>query len=36
MEDMRVIDLPRMDPKALQDLLAYNAYKYQDSYKVEM
>ena len=28
MEDMRVIDLPRMDTKILQDLLAYYSLKY--------
>jgi hypothetical protein len=36
MEDMRVIELPRIGPEALQDVLAYYALKYQGSYTSEM
>ncbi len=36
MEDMRVIDLPRMDSKTLHDCLAYYSIKYYNSYTSEV
>ena len=33
---MRVIDLPRIDTKNLQDILSYYALKYQSTYMSEV